>query len=121
MKLFYDNMLKSYRDPTPSTLPWNLGFQDDMPDTLDWVSAMGRCARDRRFCVTNKGYMGLVPPLCKPTDMVCIIPGAETPYVIRRSSDDNNMYKLVGECYVYGMMDEEMLVAPREVERLVIV
>lgn len=119
LKLWYDNV-KVIPRPNPLDLPWN-GFQDDIPDTLDWDSAMGRCARHRRFCVTKKGYMGMVPPLCKPTDVVCIIPGAETPYIIRRSSDDDNTYELVGECYVHGMMDGEMLVAPREVERLVFV
>ncbi len=64
----------------------------------------------RRFCITKQGYMGLVPPLCKPGDLVYIILGAETPYIVcRRRSADQSTYELLGECYVHGMMDGEML------------
>ena len=74
-----------------------------------FVMAMARCSAGRRFCTTRFGYMGMVPPLCKPGDVVCIILGAQTPYIIRRSTDDESTYELVGECYIHGMMDGEMV------------
>lgn len=61
----------------------------------------------------------MVLPLCEPSDLVCIILEAETPYIIRRRSDndDNTLYEIVGECYMHGMMDGEMLEVG-EVEQL---
>lgn len=111
--------LSSYLSPVPSTLPFNLGvLGPNSSNAMTWYKALALCVGGRRFCITNKGYMGMVPPLCKPSDLVCIIMGAETPYIIRRSSnDDDTSYEIVGECYIHGMMDGEML-ETGEVEQL---
>lgn len=112
-------ILKAHLQPVPSTL--NLDdprvLQPKGSDVIVWRTALTLCASGRRFCITNKGYMGMVPPLCKPTDVVCIILGALTPYIIRRSSDNETSYEIVGECYMHGMMDGEMLEAGK-VEQL---
>jgi Heterokaryon incompatibility protein (HET) len=65
-----------------------------------------RCARGRKFAITNKGYMSMVPPLAKAGDDIGIIYGAEIPFVFRR---DMNVFDLIGECYVHGIMDGEAL------------
>lgn len=95
--------------------------QDRTLELSTWMTAMAQCAEGRRLCITNRGYMGMVPPRCEPTDVVCIILGAETPYIIRRSGDNDTSYELVGECYMHGMMDGEMMVEPVEVEQLAFV
>ncbi len=36
--------------------------------------------------------------------------GAKIPYVVRKAPDeDDGPYQIVGECYVHGMMDGEVL------------
>jgi hypothetical protein len=71
----------------------------------------------RRFCVTKEGRMAIVPPKTLPGDIVCIIKGARMPYVLREleeaaflEGEEQQLYNLVGCCYVHGSMDGEMLV-----------
>ena len=69
--------------------------------------------------------MGMVPPKSKVGDLVSLLLGAKTPYVLRRSVDktpgNRDTYVLVGECYMDGMMDGEMMGILPRMERLVIV
>lgn len=51
--------------------------------------------------------MALVPPLSRPGDIVYIILGMQTPFVLRQK--DDHRYELVGECYVHDIMDGEKL------------
>ncbi|KAI9768897.1 MAG: hypothetical protein M1839_003851 [Geoglossum umbratile] len=90
----------------------------------DFCSVLGR-AQDqqaqaplfttgRNFCVTQRGHMGLVPALSEDGDAVVIFLGATTPHILRQvvhTEDGKNSlkrYKLVGEAYIHGMMDDEM-------------
>ncbi|KAI0194632.1 heterokaryon incompatibility protein-domain-containing protein [Astrocystis sublimbata] len=70
----------------------------------------------RRLCVTKKGYMGMVPPLTQVGDVVTIVHGGDAPYLVRPETDlvvaekiGVLRCKLVGECYMHGMMDGEMV------------
>jgi hypothetical protein len=75
-------------------------------------SAYGQFTSGRRFCVTKNGYIGMVPPGTEPGDLVCILFGADTPFVIRDTTAPRRMlnsYTLVGDCYIHGMMDGEAL------------
>lgn len=67
------------------------------------------CASGRKFAITEKGYMAMVPPLTKAGDDIGIIYGAEVPFVFRRCAKPASaaVYDLVGECYVHGVMDGE--------------
>lgn len=82
-----------------------------------FAAAMGPHAYRRTFCCTKNGYMGLVPPGTRIGDVVCVLFGMQTPVVLRKIKDaasglgDENSYELVGECYMHGMMDGEMLEA----------
>jgi hypothetical protein len=64
-------------------------------------------ANGRRFCVTEKGYIGLVPPHTELGDKVCVIFGASTPFVLRDAGEGK--HALVGECYMHAMMDGEVV------------
>jgi hypothetical protein len=66
----------------------------------------------RRVAVTKKGYLAIVPPRSEAGDVVGIVLGAETPFVFRASEGKEREYALVGECYVHGIMDGEVLVDP---------
>lgn len=72
---------------------------------------------DRRSALLEMGYVGLVPALSRPGDVVCVVLGAHVPFVLReREGGDGGLWELVGEAYVYGIMDGEALQAEHTTE-----
>ena len=50
--------------------------------------------------------MGLVPATAEIGDILCVVPGAQTPFTIRRVQRG---LKLIGECYVHNAEDGKIL------------
>ena len=67
--------------------------------------AMVMC-KGRRFFTTSKGFMGLAPDIAQVGDKICLISGCCTPFIIRA---DGPNFCLVGESYVHGVMDGELM------------
>jgi hypothetical protein len=62
----------------------------------------------RRICITDRGYIGMAPHLAEQGDLLCFIFGSQVPFLLRHVEDSKEMrYRLVGECYIHGMMDGE--------------
>ena len=62
-------------------------------------------AFDRRSAFrTSKGLVGICPLVAAPSDIVVILFGGRTPYILRKMADH---YRLVCDCYLHGMMDGE--------------
>jgi hypothetical protein len=59
------------------------------------------------FCTTEKGYMALVPDVTQPGDVICVLYGGYTPFVLRsvRGENDRDSMTLIGPAYVHGFMD----------------
>ena len=55
---------------------------------------------------SGKGYLASVPKQCRQGDFITILYGWNTPFLLRRVSEG---YQIVGECYVFGMMDGEAM------------
>jgi hypothetical protein len=53
--------------------------------------------------------MGLGPEHMEVGDIVVVLLGGPTPYVLRPVVGSQSQYKFVGECYVFGLMDCEGL------------
>ncbi|KAI4185415.1 MAG: hypothetical protein LQ346_005895 [Caloplaca aetnensis] len=68
-----------------------------------------RIARNRKFCITKKRYMGWCPFDTKHGDRICLLFGGQTPYVVRKQGRG---YRLLGEAYLHGVMDGEVLGKP---------
>ena len=68
--------------------------------------AMAEACKGRRFFTTKDHYLGVGPDITWPDDKICIIPGCCAPFVIRPRGAH---YELIGECYVAGLMDGEVL------------
>ncbi|KAF1991947.1 HET-domain-containing protein [Aulographum hederae CBS 113979] len=64
----------------------------------------GKACVDRRFFVSERGYIGLCPRESLPGDHVVVLYGGSVPYVLRFNHVTAEYY-FVGECYVHGMMD----------------
>ena len=58
----------------------------------------------RRMARTRCGYLGLVPGAAEVGDWIAICRGGGRPLVIRMEGD---CFRIVGECYVHGMMKGE--------------
>jgi Heterokaryon incompatibility protein (HET) len=125
----WNNLILSLREHWPSISSGKIPPGMDAKDLLDtqlqihkYSSMVGPVCAKRRFCVTENKYMAVVPPKTEPGDMICIVHGAQTPLILRRLCHKekegvrNDTYAFVGECYVHGMMNGEMLDTGYETE-----
>jgi hypothetical protein len=87
--------------PSPFPLP---GSSPAVVSNAEQV--ITRC-RDRRVAYTEKKRLALVPLVAESGDVCCIVQGTDIPVILRRTSRDT--YKLVGDSYIHGVMDGEMM------------
>jgi hypothetical protein len=60
----------------------------------------------RCFFITEKGYLGLGSGKILVGDLICVLFSGNAAYVLREMYDH---HKLVGECYVHGIMKGEVI------------
>ncbi|KAK1753600.1 heterokaryon incompatibility protein-domain-containing protein [Echria macrotheca] len=75
-------------------------------------AGMEKYALGRSFFVTKAGRFGLGPRDTKAGDAVAVMSGSGVPFVLRERIDgeaDSQTWRLVGECYVGGVMAGEMM------------
>ncbi|KAL2061199.1 hypothetical protein VTL71DRAFT_7472 [Oculimacula yallundae] len=113
---------------TRRSLPTDDAYWQTVQDTATWGLALGSCASMRRFAVTKDGFMAIVPAMAKVDDVVSIASGARYPLLLRKKGEMQipnkgilSCYELVGECYVHGIMDGEMMNTETKVRELLIV
>jgi hypothetical protein len=76
------------------------------PDPTAWLQAAENHAVHRCFAVTEESrYFAMVPPTTKAGDLLCILQGGETPYVLRPDPKREDARLFVGEAYVPGLME----------------
>lgn len=76
----------------------------DSPDSK-YAILMRRMLRGRTFCNTTDGLFGAFPSSARTGDQICVALGSKTPLLLRPVPDKKDYYRLVGECYVAGLMD----------------
>jgi hypothetical protein len=60
--------------------------------------------------VTERGYLGLGQEGSEVGDVVCILCGGETPFMLRQSPPPNEgRFQFLSESYVHGVMDGEAM------------
>ncbi|KAF5665956.1 Het6 heterokaryon incompatibility [Fusarium denticulatum] len=75
-----------------------------------YESTMHHVSWYRRLFLTEGGYLGLAHPSAQPGDEVILLSGGRVPFVVRKGSlNGQACYHLVGETYVHGIMDGELL------------
>jgi hypothetical protein len=72
----------------------------------------------RRLAHTFKGLIGVVPAAAAIGDIITVISHSSVPLVLRHASDSH--YKLVGECYIHGIMDGKAIGQDVEWEAIVL-
>ncbi|KAK1671000.1 heterokaryon incompatibility protein-domain-containing protein [Colletotrichum godetiae] len=69
------------------------------------ATAMMHAMQNRRLCLTSKGYLGLLPETGRVGDEVYVLEACHVPFLLRKV--DKRRHRLVGECYVHGIMHGE--------------
>ena len=83
------------------------------PNVYEYLRRVSAVQAFMRFCITEKGYMGLCSKEAQVGDDIYILPGMATPYTMRRTAGRQaNELRLVGRCYIHGIMDGEALTLP---------
>jgi hypothetical protein len=72
--------------------------------TNSFVNVVCNTVAQRRFFVTSKGMLGLGPEKSREGDVVAVLFGGSTPYLLRPVRNGTH-WRLVGECYVYDIME----------------
>ena len=66
-----------------------------------------------RFIITEGGKMGIAPPETYPGDLICVLYGGRVPYILRLNKSSPlrgpARYFFLGECYVHGCMEGEVI------------
>jgi hypothetical protein len=82
-------------------------------DLLDsYLASVYHVAIGRRPVLTAGRRIGMVPESAQPGDMLVVIIGAPVPFVVRpihREGSKTNRHILIGECYIHGVMDGEVV------------
>lgn len=63
--------------------------------------ALAERAALRRLARTEKGYLGLVPPIAQPGDAIALLKGARVPIILRQKE---TAWELIGDSYIHGVM-----------------
>lgn len=98
--------------------PTNWGFNTET--ILSIRESISVSALGRDIFVTDKGYLGLAPKLCRPGDKVAVMARGFVPIILRdvefEGRDDQSLnpedtadgpYEVIGDAYVHGIMDGE--------------
>lgn len=109
-------------DPTPlsdrSPSIWQICFQIWMGRTTEdksgltsnnmakWQDIRERAIHNRSLGILDNGLMGLFPLDSQAGDWVCLLRGCSVPVLLRRKGE---LSHFVGDCYVAGLMQGEML------------
>jgi hypothetical protein len=64
----------------------------------------------RKLITTETGYLGLVPQCVQKRDVIVVLLGCNFPVLLRRYNDG---YRVLGECYIHGLMAGEVFNAQR--------
>jgi hypothetical protein len=75
-------------------------------DCYKWMERASGGANGRRIARGEAGYYALCPPAAREGDKLCLLLGGQTLFCLRPNGDD---YLFVGECYVRGVMDGELI------------
>jgi Heterokaryon incompatibility protein (HET) len=75
----------------------------------DYLTSVNSATRGRSFACTADGRIGLVPDHSQVGDLICVIRRVVTPLILRPRPYHKNIYELIGEAYIHGIMYGEAL------------
>ena len=106
-------LMKTVTDTTAITVSEDLKEMAKQGDASSFSNCAAVVCRTRMIAITTKGYYCLVPAFVELGDIICILFGGMTPFVLRPVED---RFILLGECYVHGLMAGEAMESMRRGE-----
>jgi len=82
------------------------GHEENEDYCARWANQLRMHTFHRRLVVSEKGYIGLGSRLAQPRDLICVLFGCSVPVILRKIDD---YYMFIGESYVHGIMDGEVI------------
>ncbi|KAF4631975.1 hypothetical protein G7Y89_g6151 [Cudoniella acicularis] len=86
------------------------------PPLEAWLTTMISFTYGRALFLTEKGHLGLCYPDCRPGDELWALHGGRVPFILmpkhhlrEGSMQNDHQYKFMGEGYLHGFMDGEIL------------
>ncbi|KAF5538142.1 heterokaryon incompatibility (het-6OR allele) [Fusarium napiforme] len=76
---------------------------------LPCYQAIYSCYTVYQIAKTERGMIGLVPLLAEAGDQIYVLNGGAVPFVLRKGKRLLNGRRLVGECYIHGIMNGEAM------------
>jgi hypothetical protein len=78
----------------------------------EYEEILRSCIGKKSFCTTTNGFIGTCVPASRTGDIIAIVFGSPTPFVLRplpSNPDVEQPYWLIGASYVGGIMDGEIV------------
>jgi hypothetical protein len=98
------DMMAAYHTFVQYTQERAESWRDYSETTNTFVNMVSSTVARRRFFVTEKGLLGLGPKSIEEGDVVVILFGGSTPFLLRPVKDGWH-WRLVGVCYVHDVME----------------
>ncbi|KAI1085329.1 heterokaryon incompatibility protein-domain-containing protein [Whalleya microplaca] len=74
------------------------------PEDFDFQNAVNEVATHKKMFRTRDGYLGLGPRRIEKGDLAVLVKGGRAPLVLRKKTEDEGLYELVGDAYIHGAM-----------------
>jgi hypothetical protein len=101
----YWNAASQYQGKYIST-SYTVATPAELEMATRFMYAHHKAAYGRRFFTSKShGYMGLCPSLTRKGDMLVILYGGRTPFILRKLGQGK--FRFIGECYTHGLMHGE--------------
>jgi hypothetical protein len=113
-----ENALETYRrlmGTAPVDIE-NLSQQEKI--NIERYKQLFMSCKGRRFAITVRGYLALVPKLTQEGDTVIVFPGAAVPHILRHAEDAES-FLLVGDAYIHALTPGRVLQYTAAQERAV--
>lgn len=73
-----------------------------------YMTSLAALLKGRQLFVTRKKYIGLAPAMAERGDIVAVFGGSQSPFVLRPDREKKT-FRVVGEGYLHGFMEGELL------------
>lgn len=98
--------------PLKDWLDNNHALRDDSRNYHAALARVEYTLWSRRVITTEKGYIGKASRPVERGDVVVVLWGCSVPLLLRNcfvNGQGKNVYRIVGECYIQGIMDGEVV------------
>ncbi len=73
---------------------------------FEWLQSV---SRGRRPLLSEGGHLGIGQRETEPGDFVFVLLGSDLPVIMRNESDTSKRMQIIGEAYLHGIMDGEVM------------